>query len=129
MALKDLMGTIKDKAEELEGVTKGKLTEGLEEWKKAIAVLETFGFTVGRFTVGMGILPEIYTSITGSIENIREDDLKKMIQGKPDEKLLVSLLDALITARRLWEHLELKLTSVTLNVTLGLPPKVAVEMN
>ncbi len=129
MALKDLMGAIEEKAKELEGVTKGKLTEGLDEYKKAIAVLEAFGFTVGRFTVGMGILPEINTSITGSIENIREEELKKMIQGKPDEKLLVSLLEALITAKRLWEHVQLKLTSVTLNVTVGLPPKVTVEMH
>jgi hypothetical protein len=129
MAMKDLAGTIKGKVEELEGVTKGKVTEGLDEWKNAIATLEAFGFTVGKFTIGMGILPEIHTSFSGSIENIREDDLKKMIQAKPEDKLLVSLLDALITARRLWEHMQLKLTSVTLNVTIGLPPKITVEMH
>jgi hypothetical protein len=129
MAMKDLAGTIKGKVEGLEGVTKGKVTEGLDEWKNAIATLEAFGFTVGKFTIGMGILPEIHTSFSGSIENIREDDLKKMIQAKPEDRLLVSLLDALITARRLWEHMQLKLTSVTLNVTIGLPPKITVEMH
>ena len=128
MALRDVMGTIKEKAEELEAVTEGKVTEGLDECKKAFAMLEAFGFTVGSFTVGMGILPEIRTSISGSIENIHEDELKKIIQAQPEEKLLVSLLDALVTAKRLWEHVQLKLTSVTLNVTLGLPPKVTAEM-
>lgn len=128
MALRDVMGTIKEKAEELEAVTEGKVTEGLDECKKAIATLEAFGSTVGSLTVGMGILPEIRTSISGSIENIHEDELKKIIQAQPEEKLLVSLLDALVTAKRLWEHVQLKLTSVTLNVTLGLPPKVTAEM-
>ena len=88
MALRDVMGTIKEKAEELEAVTKGKVTEGLDECKNAIATLEAFGFTVGSFSVGMGILPEIRTSISGSIENIHEDELKKIIQAKPEEKLL-----------------------------------------
>ena len=59
----------------LEAVTKGKVTEGLDECKEAIAALEAFGFTVGRISVGMGILPEIHTSISGSIESIREDEL------------------------------------------------------
>ena len=129
MALKDMVGTLKEKAVELEGVAKGKITEGLDEFKKAVAILETFGFTVGSITIGMGILPEIHASISGSIENIREDGLKKIIEDHQAEKLLVSLLDALLTAKRLWEHVQLKLTGVTLNVTLGVPPKVAVEMH
>ncbi len=35
----------------------------------------------------------------------------------------------MITAKRLWEHVQLKLTGVTVNMTLGVPPKVAVEMH
>jgi hypothetical protein len=128
MALKDLMGTLKEKTEGFVGdVAKGKVNEWLDEYKKAIAIMETFGFTVGKFTVGMGILPEIHTSISGSIENIREDRLKKMIEEHQAETLLVSLLNALITTRRFWEHVELKLTSVTLDITLGVPPKINVE--
>jgi len=37
------------------------------------------------------------------------------------------MLKALITLRHFWEHVELKLKSVTINVTLGIPPKIAVE--
>lgn len=129
MALKDLMGTIKGATEGLGDIAKGKVNEWLDEYKKAIAVLETFGFTVGTFTVGMGVLPEIHTSISGSIQNIREDGLKKLIDEHKADTLLVSLLNALIMARRFWEHVQLKLTSVTLHVTLGVPPTIKVEVH
>lgn len=127
MALKDLMTGLHIPTEVLDEATKGKVTTWLDEYKKAIATLETFGFTVGRFTVSMGILPEIHTSISGSIENIREDALRKLMDERQAEPLLVSMLKALITLRHFWEHVELKLKSVTINVTLGLPPKIAVE--
>jgi len=129
MPLKDLMGSLKEMAGGLEGITEFKISQWLDEYKKAIATLETFGFTVGKFTVGMGILPEIHTSISGSIQNIREDGLKKLIDEHQGDALLVSMLRALITTRRFWELVELKLTGVTINVTLGVPPKVAVELH
>jgi len=127
MALIDLMTGLHMPMEVLDEVTKAKVTTWLDEYKKAIALLEDFGFTVGRFTVSMGILPEIHTSITGSIENIHEDALRKLMDERQAEPLLVSMLKALITLRHFWEHIELKLKSVTINVTLGVPPKIAVE--
>ena len=127
MALIDLMPGLHMPMEVLDEVTKAKVTTWLDEYKKAIALLEDFGFTVGRFTVSMGILPEIHTSITGSIESIHEDALRKLIDERQAEPLLVSMLKALITLRHFWEHVELKLKSVTINVTLGVPPNIAVE--
>jgi hypothetical protein len=129
MGFKDLVGTIKGATEGLGDVAKGKVNEWVDEYKKAITVLETFGFTVGKFTVGMGVLPEINTSISGSIENIREDSLKKLIEEHQAETLLVSLLNALIMTRRLWEHMQLKLTNVTLHITLGVPPTIRTELH
>jgi hypothetical protein len=128
MGPKDFMGTIKGATEGLADLSTGKVKEWLDEYKKATATLETFGFTVGKFTVGMGVLPEIHTSLSGSIQNIREDSLKKAIDEHQAEKLLVSLLNALIMARRFWEHVELKLTGVTLDVTLSVPPAIKVDI-
>jgi len=127
MALK-LLETI-SKTEGLGDVAKGKVNEWLDEYKKAMAVLEKLGLKVGKFTVGMGIFPEIHTSISGSIENVREDGLKRLIEEHQAETLLVSMLNALITARRFWEHMELKLTGVVMNLTLGVPPKINVEVH
>jgi hypothetical protein len=58
MGLRDLMG----KSEALEGLAMGKVEEWLDDYKKAVKELETFGFTVGKLTVGMGVLPEVRTS-------------------------------------------------------------------
>jgi hypothetical protein len=107
----------------------GKMSEWLDEYKKALAVLETFGFTVGKFNVSMGVPPEIQTTIEGSIENIQVDGLTKMITAHQGEALLVSILKALILTRQIWERLELKVTGVTLNVTLGISPKIGVEVH
>ena len=123
------MDTVSKKSEILGGSAKEKINEYLDEYKKAVATLEKLGFKVGKFTVGMGILPEVRTSISGSIENIREDGLKEMIEEHKAETLLVSLLNALITARRFWEHMELKLTGVAVDLTLGVPPKINVEVH
>ena len=129
MGLMDVVGTLKSKAEGLEEAAKLAATNGLDQWQKAMTILETFGFTVGRFTVAMGVVPEIHASISGSVANNREDGLKQIIAAHAGETLLVTMLEALIFAKHLWEHVELKLTSATLNVTLGLPPKVTVELH
>ena len=89
MDIKDLMSTVKEKTEGLGGKFKGKVDELLDEYKKAIVVLDTFGFKVGKFNFSMGVIPEINTTISGSIENIREDGLKKIIEEHQAEKLLV----------------------------------------
>jgi hypothetical protein len=128
MAL-SLMEVVSKKPDGLGGAAKEKVNEWLDEYKKALAVLEKLGFEVGKFTVGMGILPEIHTSISGSVEKIREDGLKELIEEHKAETLLVSLLNALITARRFWEHMELKLTRVVVDLTLGVPPKINVEVH
>ncbi len=129
MGLKDMVGAAIAKTEGLQGIAKTKAFEYLDDYKRAVAVLETLGFTVGKLMIGMGILPEIHTSISGSIQVISEDRVNKLIEQHKEEKMLVSLLEALIMTRKLWEHVESKLTSVTLNVTLGVPPKLTVELH
>jgi hypothetical protein len=129
MALKDVLDKAKSTTEGLGDLAQAKMKDWLADYKKAVAVLETFGFRVGTFTVGMGALPEIHTSLVGSIENIREDRLQAMIDEHKTEDVLVSLLKTLIWARWGWEQMELKLTGVTLHVTLGVPPKVSAEIH
>jgi hypothetical protein len=129
MPFKDLMATFREKTEGLGDIAKDKVNEWLEEYKKAIVLLDTFGFKVGKFNFSMGIVPEINTAISGSIENVREDGIKKMIEEHQAEKLLTSLLNALIMAKRIREHIELPLTGVTLDVTLGAPPKITISLH
>ncbi len=129
MGLKDMIDKAKSATEGLGDLAQAKVKDWIVEYKKAAAVLETLGFTVGRFTVGMGAFHELHTSLVGSIEKIREDRLRTMIDEHKTEELLVALLKTLIWARWGWEEMELKLTGVTLHVTLGVPPKVSAEIH
>ena len=133
MTLKDITGKskgAKEKAAKVAGVAQEKINELLKEYKKATAILETFGFEVSKFDVKIGLLPKISTSISGSIDNIKEDKIKQMIEENHENKLLVSMLSALITAKDFQERADLKfLTGVTLNVTLGVPPEISVDLH
>jgi hypothetical protein len=106
----------------------GKLSEWLDEYKKAITVMETFGFTMGKLEVETSLPPKVHTSILGSINNIQTEKLNKLIEEHRGETLLVTILKSLVLVRQIWECLELKLTGVVLKVTLGVPPKIDAEI-
>ena len=125
MDLKDIFKKGKD---ELICLSLGKMNEWLDDYKKAIKVMETFGFTVAKLNVEMGLPPKVQTSILGSIENIHIDELNKLIEEYQGEALLVALLRALVLTRQVWECLDLQLTGFILTVILGVPPKIDAEI-
>ena len=125
MDLKDIF--MKGK-EELISLSMGKINEWLDDYKKAITVMETFGFTVGKVEVEMGLPPKVLTSILGSIENIQTENVNKLIEEHQGETLLAGLLRALILIKQIWKSLDLKLTGVILKVTLGISPKIDAEI-
>lgn len=129
MAFKDMISKPSAMVEESEGALQGKLYEWLDEYKKAIAFMETFGFTVKKFSLDMSIPPQIHSSFVGSVRGIREDKIKQLIEEHHSEKLTVLLGKALIMAKKVWEHVELKLNGVVLDVTLGLSPSVDVHLD
>ena len=124
----DFKDILMKKKEELICVGLGKMTEWLDDYKKAIKYLEKYGFTVEKLEIEMGIPPEVHTSILGSIEHIQIDQLNKLIEEQQKEALLVALLRSLVLTRQIWESLDLKLTGVLLKVTLGAPPKIDIEI-
>ena len=123
----DLLGKLKTNAGSLGELGQGKIMEWLDDYKRASATLETFGFKVGHFTVSMGLVPEIRTSFIGSVEAVQVDKLEALAATKADDQLLVGLLKALVLARKFHDHVDLKLEEIVLNVTLGVPPKIDVE--
>ena len=73
-----LLDRAKAKTEGLGDLAKTKVLEWLDDYKEAATTLETFGFKVGKFSVSMGLIPELHTSFVGSVEDIHEDKLEKM---------------------------------------------------
>jgi hypothetical protein len=117
------------KTEGLEDVALAELHKLVDGYKKVVAVLEPLGFKMGKFSVVMGVLPELHTSISGSVKDINEDALKKLMDEHQSETLLVNLLKTLILTKKIWDHMESKLTSATINLTLGISPKVTVDVS
>jgi hypothetical protein len=129
MGLMDRVKGVAEKAADVSSIGLGKVDELLDDYKTAIDVLGKFGFTVGKFQVELGILPEIRTSITGSIAGIQEDQLKSMAEDHRDNKLVVGILNAFVTARGFYDRVQLKSSSVTADVKLGLPPGISVRFD
>ena len=101
----------------------------LEEYKKATEVAAVLGFTVGTFKIGMGLLPEVHTTLSGTIDSIQKDKVDGLLQEHQDRPTTVMLLKALLLAKKVSDHIEGRLNGVTLHITLGVPPHVNVELH
>ncbi len=78
---------------------------------------------------GPALLPEMHTALIGEIERIDVERLTALMEAKKDDTLLVSLLKALLLAKKVHGRVESTLKGVTLHITLGVPPSVNVELS
>jgi hypothetical protein len=99
----------------------------LNDYKNAAKKLEGLGFRIGKMTVSMGLLPVVHTSLIGEVANVDVARLTAMKEESKDDKVLVTLIEALILAKQIHGRIESKLESMTLHVTLGIPPSVSVD--
>ena len=129
MALKDKFKEAKEKVADIGGVAAEKLSAVLEDYSVAVETFENFGFKVTRFRVGMGLLPEINTSIRGSLKRVKEDEIKELIEKNKDKKILVAMLNALLAAKDIQVRAKLvNFGQVVLDVKLGIPPSISFEL-
>ena len=126
MGLKDLVSNVASKATAVGG---DQLTEWMNDYKKAANTLETLGFAATKFTIAMGVLPEVRTSLSGKVANIQKDRVERLMQEHQDHPSTVTLSKALLLAKRVSDHVEGKMEGVTLHITLGIPPSVDVELH
>ena len=95
----------------------------------AIETLETFGFKVTRFQVGMGVLPEVRSTVRGSLKGVKEDEIREIIAKSENKKILVAMLNALLAAKEMQERARLVgFNQVALDLKLGLPPSISFEL-
>ncbi len=71
----------------------------------------------------------MHTALIGEIERIDVERLTALMEAKKDDTLLVSLLKALLLAKKVHGRVESTLKGVTLHITLGVPPSVNVELS
>lgn len=129
MGLKDFVSSVTAKAGEVSGLANVQLTEWMHDYQKATRTLETLGFEVGKFMIGMGVLPEVSTTLSGKVASIDKSRVEQLMQEHHDHATTVTLLKGLLLAKQVADHLEGRLEGVTLHIKLGLPPSVNVELH
>jgi len=132
MAFNNFMKKVSDAKDKVAGLTvesSAQIMQWLEEYKKTMVSLQVFGLSVGKIRVTAGILPEISTTIRGSLNNIDQNQVQKMLEEKHEEKLLTAILSALLTLTKVREVIEMKvLNDILIEVSLGIPPRVSIDL-
>lgn len=114
---------------ELAAAAQEKIEAVLDEYQKIVPVAESLGLTVDSFDVEMGLIPEISTALVGSMERINKEAVQKMIAENQSNKLLVTMLNALLLSKDLQKRLNIKnLKGIRVDIKLGISPKVAVRL-
>ena len=129
MGFSTLVSNMKTASAGLGELANDKLTEWLNDYKNATLTLNALGFTVGKFMVSMGLPPEVHTTLSGKIDSIQKDEVERLIEKHQNDSSTVSLLKALLLAKKISGHVEGKMEGVTLHITLGVPPSIRIELH
>jgi hypothetical protein len=106
----------------------GKMLNGLKE---AFSIFENLGFKAEKVKMGgIGVaLPEMSTSLHASIGNIQVEKAKELSEQHKDNKLIVMMINALIKAKEISDHLDVStLKGVKMDVKLGAVPKISIDL-
>ncbi len=125
-----MLGTVQGGTTVLTAAAQEKVNSLLADYKEVIELLKQLGIKVDNFQVTTGVgVPQITTSLSGSIGEIKADEIETMIESKSENKLLCLMLKPLLTVKGVQEKSLSELDDVTINVALGLPPKVTVNLS
>lgn len=127
MGFSSLVSNVKTASAGLGDLASDKLIEWLNDYKKATLILNSLGFTVGKFMVSMGLPPEVHTTLSGKIDGIQKDEVERLIEKHQNDSSTVSLLKALLLSKKISGHVEGRMDGVTLHVTLGVPPSIKID--
>jgi len=107
----------------------GKVQELVRDFNAAIPTMKALGFSVSSFTIGVGLIPEIDATLTGSVKALDPQEIQKLIAEHSDNKSLKAVLEALQMASKFKEQLtEMGIQGVEIDIKLGLPPLVSINL-
>lgn len=125
----DVAAQLKDEVTDLSNAAQQQLDAVLDEYQKVLPIAESLGLRVGSFQVEMGILPQIKTTLVGSLENIKSDAVKALIEKHQKNTLLVLIFKALLITKDMQKRLNItNLKGIVVDIKLGIPPQVSVHL-
>ena len=116
---------------DITGAAQEKINDILDEYKRILPYMEELGLSVEGFSIEAGLLPQIKTSLRGSIENIKDETVERIKLENNNNQLLVAVLNAVLMAKKC--HLKLEsvyisvLKDIIIDVKLGIPPSISVR--
>lgn len=128
---KILTDKLQEETGEIATLAQDKINVIIEEYKRLLPYMEELGLSVEGFSIEAGILPQIKTSLRGSIENIKVEAIERIKDENKTNPLLVSILNALLMAKKSHEKLESVyisiLKDIVIDVKLGIPPSIVMR--
>ncbi len=125
-----MMGSIQDGTTAITAAAQEKVNSLLADYKEVIVLLKQLGIKVDNFQVTTGVgVPQITTRLSGSIGTLKADEIQEMIESQASNQLLSLMLNPLLTVKEVQEKSLSELDDITINVALGLPPKVTINLS
>jgi len=133
MALNSMLKKVSDVKEQVldAGIySTEKMNALLVEYKHVLSILSSFGLRVGKLHITIGAFPEVSTTITGSLNDVDIKRIKELMDANIEKKLLHAILSAILTTAHIRDVVELgNLGGFKMDIVLGIPPKICVELN
>lgn len=128
---KNFTSRLQEETEDISDMAQEKIELILEEYKRLLPYVEELGLTVQGFSIEAGLLPQIKTSLRGSIDNIKPEAVERIKEENKTNKLLIAILNAVLLAKKCHQRLESVYISVlkdiVVDVKLGIPPSILVR--
>ena len=129
MVFKKISDQAKQKAEEVVASGQETLDLLIDEFNEMLPFAEEIGLSIGSFNIEAGLLPTISTTLVGSIEDIQNEAVERLIAEHESNKLLVAILKTVLMAKGIHARLEGAYISIlkdlVVDIKLGVPPSIS----
>ncbi|MBW4592558.1 MAG: hypothetical protein KME46_06460 [Brasilonema angustatum HA4187-MV1] len=129
MVFKKISDQAQEKAAGVTSAAQEKIDVVIDEFNKMLPFAEQLGLRVASFDIEAGLLPQIKTSLIGSIDEIKNETVERLIKENESNKLLIAVLKAVLFAKSIHQRLEGVYISVlkdlVIDIKLGIPPSIS----
>lgn len=122
---------VQEQTSEMAAVAQEKINLILEEYQRFLPYAQELGLEIDSFSIEAGVLPQIKTSLKGSVDSINEEAIERIKAENNKNKLLITVLDSILLAKKCNEKLESVyisiLKDIIIDIKLGIPPAISVR--
>lgn len=132
LQIKDkVLDQVQEQTTEMTAAAQEKINLIIEEYQKFLPYAGQLGLKVNSFSIEAGVLPQIKTSLKGSIHQIKIEVIEQIKTDNTNNKLLIAVLNAILIAKKSHDALESVyislLKDIIIDIKLGIPPAISVR--